>query len=111
MSDLNLLDNRPLARAGIWFLVDAGIVLAVLCGVMAHRAGAISEDFHHPGLWSVGLIAMTALFSLLAVTSSVLGFLSNCRPGRTVGTIAIVFLFAGLGLIVSLSMLAGAPPS
>ena len=36
MSEMNPLDNRPLARAAVWFLVDAGIVLAVLCGVLLH---------------------------------------------------------------------------
>ena len=36
MAESNLLDNRPLAKAAVWFLVDAGIVLAVLCGVLLH---------------------------------------------------------------------------
>ncbi len=103
MSDVNLLDNRPLARAAIWFLVDAGIVLAVLFGVIAHQANVMPDEADHPGLVRAALIGLGMLFSLLAVTSSVLGFLSNCRPGRTIGTTAMVVLFAGLGLIVSLT--------
>ena len=102
MSQGNLLANRPLARAAFWFLVDAGIVLAVLCGVVL-RPDVMPDDFHHPGLLRAGLIAMTLLFSLLAVTSSVLGFLSNYQTGRRIGTTAVVVLVAGLGLIVSLT--------
>ncbi len=101
MPDVNLLDNRPLARAAIWFLVDAAIVLAVLCGIMLHP-DVIPNFFNHPGLLRAGLIAMSLLFALLAGTSSVLGFLSNCRPGKTVGTLAAVAMIAGLALIATL---------
>lgn len=110
MSEGNLLANRPLARAAFWFLVDAGIVLVVLCGVIAHQANVMPDDADGPGLVRVALIGLGMLFSLLAVTSSILGFLSNCRPGRTIGTTAVVVLFAGLGLVVSLSLMAGVPP-
>jgi hypothetical protein len=98
MDDLNLLDNRPLARAAIWFLVDAAIVLAVLCGVLLHP-DLIPEYFDEPALHRVGMIALTMLFSVLAITASALGFLAQCRPGRTAGTIAVVFLLAGLAAI------------
>ena len=57
MGDLHLLDNRPLARAAIWFLVDAAIVLAVLCGVLLHP-NLIPEYFNEPVLHRVGVIAL-----------------------------------------------------
>jgi hypothetical protein len=94
MADLKMLDNRPLARAAIWFLVDAGIVLAIACGVLLHP-DLIPEYFDQPALHRIGLIALTLLFTIFAATSSVLGFLANCRPGRTIGSIAFASLFVG----------------
>jgi len=94
MAEMNLPDNRPLARAAVWFLVDAGIVLVVLCGVLLHPE-LVAEYFDERTLRSAGMVALTVLFSLLAATSSVLGFLANCRPGRATGLAALVFLIAG----------------
>ena len=108
MPDPNLLDNRPLARAALWFLVDSGIVLVIICLLML--PDLIPDFFNHAGLHKAALIAMTLLFSLLATTSSVLGFLSNCRPGKTTGTIAIVVLIAGLGLIATMHFVVAAIP-
>ena len=62
MSQGNLLANRPLARAAFWFLVDAGIVLAVLCGVVL-RPDVMPDDFHHPGLLRAGLIKSTGIIA------------------------------------------------
>ena len=101
MADLNLLDNRPLARAAIWFLVDAGIVLAIACGFLLNP-DLIPELFDHKPLLGIGLVLITFLFSLFAVTSSVLGFLANCKPGRTVGSIALIFLIIGWTMIGTL---------
>ena len=98
MADMNLLDNRPLARAAIWFLIDAGIVLAVLCGVLLHP-DLIPEYFDEPALRRLGIIALTVLFTVLAATASVLGFLANCRPGRATGMTALAILFAGWAAI------------
>ena len=100
MSDVNVLANRPLARAAQWFLVDAGIVLAVFCG-LALRPDWIPDFIDHPPLVRIGAIAMMVLFTLLAATASVLGFLANCRPGRTTGTIALAVLVGGWAAIAA----------
>lgn len=95
MSELNLLDNRPLARAAIWFLVDAAVVLSILCGMILNPD--LAPD--HPPLMRLLVILMTTLFSLFAITSSVLGFLANCKPGRTTGSLAIIALLFGWGIV------------
>src|SRR5262245_48478352 len=87
--------NRPLARAGLWFLVDAGIVLAVLCGVLLHP-DFLPEFLDEPALRRAGFFVMALLFSVLSATASVLGFLAN---GRGVGWSAIGVLIAGWGAI------------
>ena len=101
MSELNVLDNRPLARASRWFLIDAGVVLVVLCAVMLHP-DFVPEFFDHPAIHTAGIVVLTALYTLLATLSSVLGFLSNCRPGRTMGWVGMICLVLGLSLIVGL---------
>lgn len=94
-------DNRPLARSAIWFLVDSLIVLGVSCLVLV-RPDFLPDSFEHPLFLRAGLIVALTLFTLLAVTASVLGFLSNCRSGQSTGIWGIAVLILGWGAIASL---------
>jgi hypothetical protein len=107
MAEKNLPDNRPLARAAIWFLVDAGIVMAVVGGVFL-SPDLIPDDFDDKAR-RIGLIALAVLFTLLAITSSVLGFLANCRLGRTTGATALFVLAIGWAAMGAFLVSADAP--
>lgn len=94
-------DNRPLARAAVYFLIMAAVVLAVLI-VLLVRPEIVPYFFDHPALETAAVVALTVIFALLTAVSLVLGFLSNCRPGRTVGTLALVVLLGGVGTVVAM---------
>ena len=77
------------------------MIAGALCGAMLYP-DLIPDFFDHGPLLRIGVIAMTILFALLALTSSALGFLANCKPGRTTGGLAVVVLVLGLAAIGTL---------
>jgi hypothetical protein len=102
MTHIDRPDNRPLARYAVWLLVDALIVFAVSITFLM-RPDFFPDAFDHPPFQRLGVIIVLTLFTLLTVTSSVLGFLANCQTGKTTGVVAVVVLIAGwlaFGLLV-----------
>lgn len=93
--------NRPLARAAVYFLVMAAVVLAMLILFLV-RPEVVAEILDHPTLHTATIVVLTVIFALLSAVSLVLGFLSNCRPGRTVGSLALLALLGGVGTVVAM---------
>lgn len=101
MSDTDVLDNRPLARSAVWFLVDAAFVFFLLLGMIV-ASEYVTAILGEPPAVSLTIVVLAVLFTVFTLVAAALGFLSNCSPGRKAGQAAILALafgWAAIGLM------------